>query len=324
MKNCNFKPVIYLMILVLLLLMNVGCQYTEEEYMAKVDESKKYQILAKRQQAIVDDQEQEIQELKRSVTSLNDELTKNQSEKKRSLAQQQTTQERLLDTEAELEKLSAQNRKLGEVIGDYELKITKFEQQEQKLLDESKKSRSQQGDLKRQLENYESEIEVWQERFQEDQQARQDLVLSLRDQLESAKVKVTELSNRVAVRLDERLLFDSGEAYIKASGFKVLRKIGAVLKKIHDKHIQVEGHTDARRIGGALKRRFPTNWELSAARAANVVRYLVDVVKIEPHRISAAGFGPYQPIADNKTPEGRQANRRVEFALLPLRTNSME
>ncbi|MBF0287979.1 MAG: OmpA family protein [SAR324 cluster bacterium] len=300
MRNCNFNPVIYLILLVLLLIMNAGCQYTEEEYMARVDEAKKYQILTKRQQAIVNEQKKNIQELQQSLTS----------EKKRAMAQQ--------------EMLSAQNRKLGEMIGDYELKITKFEQQERQLLDETEKKRKQEEELRRQLESYQNESEELQERFQEDHQARQDMVMSLRDQLESAKVKVMELSNRVAVRLDETLLFDSGKSYIKASGFKVLKKIGAVLKKIHDRHIQVEGHTDARRIGGTLKKKFPTNWELSAARAANVVRYLVDEIKIEPNRISASGFGPYQPIADNKTPEGRQSNRRVEFALLPLRTNSME
>ena len=156
------------------------------------------------------------------------------------------------------------------------------------------------------------------------EQGQQDLLESLRNQLESDKIKITELSNRIAVRLDEQLLFDSGEAFIKASGFKVLKRIGSVLKKINDKHIQVEGHTDSRPIGGVLRRKYATNWELSVARATSVTRYLVDEVKIEPTRISSTGFGEFQPIAKNNTPEGRQSNRRVEFALLPLRSNVID
>ncbi len=88
----------------------------------------------------------------------------------------------------------------------------------------------------------------------------------------------------------------------------------------------------ATRISGQLRRaaewelqgKYPTNWELSAARAATIVRYLIDEVGIDPARLSAAGYAFHQPLASNDTPEGQQENRRVEFALLPLRAAPME
>lgn len=162
------------------------------------------------------------------------------------------------------------------------------------------------------------------ERLREERELQKQLFSNLQEQLESDQIKISTLLNRISVRLDERVLFDSGEAFIKASGFKILNKIGSVFKKIKDKHIQVEGHTDNRPIGEALKPEFPTNWELSTARATSVTRYLVDIVKIEPSRISVSGYSAYQPVAENNTLAGQQANRRVEFSLLPLRREVIE
>ena len=96
------------------------------------------------------------------------------------------------------------------------------------------------------------------------------------------------------------------------------------LKTIRDKRIQVEGHTDSRPLRWDYREKFPTNWELSAARAAIIVRYLIDNVGIDATRLSAVGYGLYQPVASNDSPEGQQANRRVEFALLPIRSAVLE
>jgi len=149
-------------------------------------------------------------------------------------------------------------------------------------------------------------------------QIQQQLIKSLKEEIAAGQVKITELSGRTAIRLEDKILFDSGYASIKDSGLSVLNKIGKTLKEIRDRHIQVEGHTDSRPLKWQFKARYPTNWELSTARATTIVRYLIDEVEIKPSRLSAAGFAFYRPVASNDSPTGRQENRRVEFVLLPI------
>ncbi|MFQ5850407.1 MAG: OmpA family protein [Candidatus Binatia bacterium] len=150
-------------------------------------------------------------------------------------------------------------------------------------------------------------------------QIQQQLIKSLKEEIAAGQVKIAQLASGTTIRLRDKIFFDSGKASIKASGLGILTKIGETLKKIQDKHIQVEGHTDTRPIGWKLREKYATNWELSAARAANIVRYLIDEVGIDPTRVSGAGYAFYQPIAPNDTPEGQRQNRRVEFVLIPLR-----
>jgi len=153
---------------------------------------------------------------------------------------------------------------------------------------------------------------------------QQKLIDSLKNEIDAGQVKIARLAGLTTVRLEDKILFGSSKATIKESGLGVLRKIGEALQQIKDKHIQVQGHTDSRPLRWELQGKYPTNWELSAARAATIVRYLIDEVGIDPARLSAAGYAFYQPLASNDTPEGQQENRRVEFALLPLRAVPMD
>ena len=153
---------------------------------------------------------------------------------------------------------------------------------------------------------------------------QQQIITSLKEEIATGQIKISQLGSRMTIRLKDKILFDSGKASLKPSGVAVLKKIGKALKRIHDRRIQVEGHTDSRPITWDLRDKYPTNWELSAARAAIIVRYLIDVVGIDATRLSAVGYALYQPIAGNDSPEGQQENRRVEFALLPLRNGSSE
>jgi len=114
----------------------------------------------------------------------------------------------------------------------------------------------------------------------------------------------------------DKILFDSGEARIKEDGLKVLQRVVDILQTVKDKNILIEGHTDNVPIVGRLAQRYPTNWELSHARAINVTRYLQEK-GIDPRILSATAYGEYQPIADNSTPEGRAKNRRIAIILLP-------
>ena len=95
------------------------------------------------------------------------------------------------------------------------------------------------------------------------------------------------------------------------------------LKNTQNKIIRVEGHTDNVPITRRLQKQFPTNWELSTARAVNVVRFLQEKVGIEAERIQIIGMSEYHPVASNETPDGRSQNRRIEIALLPDRTGQL-
>jgi chemotaxis protein MotB len=117
------------------------------------------------------------------------------------------------------------------------------------------------------------------------------------------------------ISLEDTLLFNTGKSEINAEGLKCLNKIASFIRKI-SYPIRVEGHTDNVPI---KNKQFSSNWELSTARAVNVVKYLIDCCKIAPHRFSAVGYGESRPIFPNNSPEGRAKNRRVEIVLLKKR-----
>ncbi len=150
---------------------------------------------------------------------------------------------------------------------------------------------------------------------QKRQQQYDSLVKSLSKEVEKGQLQVRQYQNMLAVDLAEQIFFDSGKATLKTGGKDVLKKVGAALKKYDNKVIRVVGHTDNVPLAKALQDTFPTNWELSVARATNVVRYLQEV-GIAPDHMVAAGRGEYDPVAPNDTAEGRQKNRRIEILLI--------
>jgi chemotaxis protein MotB len=148
-------------------------------------------------------------------------------------------------------------------------------------------------------------------------QTYDDLVKDMEAEIKQGEIQITRLADRLSVSLVDRILFPSGEADITPAGLKVLERVGKVLKATEGKTIRVEGHTDNVAISDRLKQKFPTNWELSTARASNVVRFLQEQVGIEPERLHAIGLSEYHPIASNATVKGRSQNRRIEIGLLP-------
>ncbi len=128
--------------------------------------------------------------------------------------------------------------------------------------------------------------------------------------------EVNGTGGQISVTMVDRILFNSGDAALSPQGEGVLRALGNVLSS-DDKLIEVCGHADNQAVESAVKERFPTNWELSTARATNVVRFLQEQVGIKARRLKAAGFGASRPIASNATAAGRAKNRRIEILLLP-------
>ena len=142
------------------------------------------------------------------------------------------------------------------------------------------------------------------------------LVAKMKGEIDKGQVTISELKGKLTVNMVEAILFDSGKAEVKPDGLVVLGKVIEILKTVNDRSIRIEGHTDNQPIVGALTQRYPTNWELAAARAINVARYL-QKQGIEPATLSSAAFAEFKPVADNATPEGRAKNRRIEIVLVP-------
>lgn len=128
----------------------------------------------------------------------------------------------------------------------------------------------------------------------------------------ASQVAVSSNPRGVEVSISARLLFASGSARLNPSAVRLLAEVGGALKAVPN-DIEVAGYTDSVPIRTA---KYPSNWQLSAARAANVVYVLASVPGIRPGRLSVAAFGKYHPIASNATPSGRQQNRRVNILVL--------
>jgi chemotaxis protein MotB len=143
-----------------------------------------------------------------------------------------------------------------------------------------------------------------------------DLLQEMKGEIAKGQITITELKGKLTMDVVDKILFDSGKAAVKEEGLAVLKRVVEILKNVKDKNIRVEGHTDNVQITGRLAKKYPTNWDLSYARAINVTKYLQQG-GVDPKVLSATAFGEHQPVADNSTPEGRAKNRRIAIILLP-------
>ncbi|MGH8550961.1 MAG: OmpA/MotB family protein [Methylococcales bacterium] len=123
-------------------------------------------------------------------------------------------------------------------------------------------------------------------------------------------IELSQAQNAVRMEVNERILFETGEADLKPNGITLLDELANLLQN-QPGNIHIEGHTDNVPIATA---RFPSNWELSASRASSVARYLIDH-SVDPDRLRAIGFADTKPRAGNQTPEGRSKNRRVSLVI---------
>ena len=143
-----------------------------------------------------------------------------------------------------------------------------------------------------------------------------ELLQEMKGEISQGQVTITELKGKLTMDVVDKILFASGESKVKKEGLEVLSRVVEILKNVKDKNIRIEGHTDNVQITSRLAKVYPTNWELSAARAINVTKYLQQQ-GIDPKILSSTAFGEFQPLADNNTPEGKAKNRRIAIILLP-------
>ncbi len=140
----------------------------------------------------------------------------------------------------------------------------------------------------------------------------------LRQKLDAAQDEAASLQRGQTVEvLSTDVYFKSGSAELTPKGVEELQVVAQrIQEKFADRTVRIEGYTDSQPIGEQLADRFPSNWELSAARAARVARHFRWTHDMDPDRFEVVGFGPQHPVATNETAEGRQQNRRVRIAVL--------
>lgn len=170
-------------------------------------------------------------------------------------------------------------------------------------------------DLKTKLAESQARIEALQKEQEAAAQTHKSLEDEMRAALESKDVTISQLQGKLTVNILDRVLFDSGEADLKPGGEAVLRKVANILNQHPELKVHVIGHTDNVPIKAAARHRFPSNWELSTARATAAVRFLTEN-GVDPRRLGAVGYGEFRPVADNSTPEGRARNRRIAITIL--------
>ena len=172
------------------------------------------------------------------------------------------------------------------------------------------------AELQASLAQAQTGLEEVRREAEQSRQNQQSIEAEFRRALESKDITISELQGKLTVDILDRILFDSGEAQLKPEGQEVLRKVAGVLAQYPNRRVHVIGHTDNVPIRAGARSRFPSNWELSTARAVSAVRFLTEQAGVDARRLGAVGYGEFRPLADNATPEGRAKNRRIALVVL--------
>jgi chemotaxis protein MotB len=294
-----------------------ACSVMQSTYQQKVDEAdtltkrlaalqKKYDDLVAENTALKVRNERLISDLA-GMTLQKDKLATD-------LAYVTGQRDKLAVDKEELDKvLQAKSDTLSQTIFELRRKVTDLEAENGKLRERNAALGKEVESLKQANEGLRKAKE---EQVQKVSSTYENLLEKMKSEISQGQVTISELKGKLTVNMVDSILFDSGKAEVKQGGLEVLQKVISILKDVKDKSIRIEGHTDNVQITGGLAKRYPTNWELSAARAINVTRYLQDQ-GIDPGQLAAVAYGEWKPVGDNGTPEGRAKNRRIEINLVP-------
>ena len=205
-------------------------------------------------------------------------------------------------------RLQEEKKELGKTIIDQKSRISDLENENSLLKEEVQSLHAKAEALERKRDTDIRQMKGTYENLLED----------MKSEIDKGQITITQLKGKLKVNMLDEILFDSGKTVIKPQGIEVLKRVGNILLEVKERAINIEGHTDNVPIGIELKKRYPTNWELSSARATNVARYLQETIGIEPSLLSATGYGEFHPIASNDTAEGKAKNRRIDIVLVPI------
>ncbi len=205
------------------------------------------------------------------------------------------------DLEDRLGAMSAQNQELANRLRALGENVEELEGTRQSLQGELAETQRALAELRQRERQAQARLETF-----------RNMLEQLRSLIDAGTLTVRIRNGRMVVVLPEAILFDSGRADLKDEAETPLTQLTEVLKGLRGRRFQVTGHTDNIPI---RSRRFPSNWELSTARAVTVTRFMIEQ-GMPANRLSAAGYADTQPLNDNSTPELRAQNRRIEIALM--------
>ena len=274
--------------------------------------------------------EDRIASLERQIAQKEDEVGAIEDEARDMMIVSKTVEEKIQEQEAEIAELRMDKE-------EREAEITRLRMEKETLEDEKYKLESDVRQINIQITRLEAENEKLEreneemetalgeyERIQRKSQDLMDLALKrinqvLAEEIETGKVRVFKGTMGLVLDVTSEHMFDMGSIEINTGGRVILRKISGLLDELDGYLVGVVGNADSKPIiTPSLKKRFPTNWELSAHRSAVIVRYLLSNSSVSPRRMVVLGLGEQQPIDSNLTTEGRGNNRRVDIVLLPI------
>jgi chemotaxis protein MotB len=223
---------------------------------------------------------------------------------------------------SERDRLAGENRKLAERVKLLEASNQALTSERTRLIESVEDLRETQAqleegvlDLERRHEEATRALAEREAQLGELQQLRgsyEELISDLESEVQSGQIEIEQMRDGLRLNLSDEILFDSGSAALKEGGRGVLSRVAARLTELPDR-VEVQGHTDDVPIARGP---YPSNWELAAARATGVVRWL-ESQGVDPTRLTGVSFGEHHPMAPNDSPEGRARNRRIEVRLLP-------
>jgi chemotaxis protein MotB len=258
--------------------------------------------------------QQTLRESEKKIADLNRknaELTEAQSQLQ---SQSRECTESLKTLEEKKEQLLKESE---QKIPELKKKILLLTEERDKLQSQLQKCTENLRELEKTLGALKDETVLTKSQIDQIKSTYEALASDLKEQIQKQEVTINKFQKELSVSFVDRILFDFGKAALTKEGEKVLKKVGEVLKKIKEKRIRIIGHTDNIPIHPDYRYKFRSNWELSAARAASVVRYFQENINLDGKDMEAVGCSFYQPVATNETEEGRALNRRVEIIIAP-------
>jgi len=270
--------------------------------------------------------QQEVKLLGNKAVELTDMLKQSKSKIDSLLNEKSDLESEVQSLKSRLEDIQSSNAQLQDVINardsekdqiiagltscktDYEDQLAQKELEIQKQHNEINKLQKQIDDVLKEKEESIKNMEI----------TYDNLMSNLKNEIQDGQIQITQLQDKLSVNIVEKIMFDTGKAEIKPEGKNVLSRVAAILKDLSGQQIRIEGHTDNVPIGKGLQKTYLSNWELSTARATNVVRYLVETHGLDPKAISATGYSEFHPVETNTTGEGKAKNRRIEIVVIPV------
>lgn len=217
--------------------------------------------------------------------------------------------QQIADKQAALQGLEAEKAALEAEIGRLQGEQKKLQEELAALVKDRSRLKESTEQLRQAL------AELAKRKAEADRRVAQfrNLLAKFKSMIDSGKLEVKIVDGRMVLRLPTDVLFDSGSATLSQAGAAAVAEVAAVLATLDEKRFQVEGHTDNVPISSA---RFPSNWELSTARAVGVVKAML-TAGMQGASLSAAGFGEFRPVANNDSDIHKAKNRRIEIVLVP-------